>query len=188
MSNVLHVIHNLIDHGNCAQAHFQIWWALRNCALPEYSETMNDPDVRLFFHASNSGHYKLIFIELGKIFDRDQRASGIPSLKLMLRAEGKAGLADRIESQLAPLSEKVRRLVTIRARAIAHIEHSSTPKKIYEENGISPDEIREVMKEVVGAINEVADLVGCSNRITVEREFEESTLSLLAKLSAGKAY
>ena len=81
MDDLDKVIRDLIDEGIAAKAHFQTWWALRNVALPTYYETMNHYEYVDFFHASNSGHYKLISISLSKIFDPDAKTSGIRSLK-----------------------------------------------------------------------------------------------------------
>ena len=53
---------------------------------------MNELSYVEFFHASNSGHYKLFFISLAKVFDRDNRVAGIKELRKALRAEGRADL------------------------------------------------------------------------------------------------
>jgi hypothetical protein len=53
------IISDLIEEGKSAKAHFQIWWTLLNLALPDYYETMNDMEYVDFFHAINSGNYKL---------------------------------------------------------------------------------------------------------------------------------
>lgn len=81
MSTARVITEELIEEGMAARAHFQVWWTLRNLALPQYLSTMNNLDYVDFFHASNSGHYKLFFISLSKIFDRDDRVSGVKALR-----------------------------------------------------------------------------------------------------------
>ena len=87
MTGARGITEHLIEEGIAARAHFQVWWALRNLALPRLLPAMNDLNYVDFFHASNSGHYKLFFIALSKIFDRDDRVAGIRELKKALRAE-----------------------------------------------------------------------------------------------------
>ena len=100
-----------------------------------------------FFHASNSSHYKLIFFALSKIFDRDARASGFVSLKAALRAANHAPLADHVDKQLSTLTECVARIGAIRNRTIAHNQTDSVWKDVYEENGITPDDICELIEK-----------------------------------------
>lgn len=81
MSRAQTITLQLIEEGVAARVHFQVWWALRNLALPKYLLAMNDLTYVDFFHASNSGHYKLFFLALSKIFDRDSRVAGINGFK-----------------------------------------------------------------------------------------------------------
>src|SRR5690606_11534699 len=100
MTSAVEILKHVVDEANAARAHYQIWWTLRNLALPEFYDTMNDHEYVEFFHASNSGHYKLMFVALGKIFDCDTRSAGTRELKTALRAEGRGPVADRLEGDL----------------------------------------------------------------------------------------
>ena len=75
------IVTDLIEEGIASKAHFQTWWALRSLALPDYLDTMNDLEYVDFFHASNSGHYKLIFVTLSKIYDIDPKTSQVNSIE-----------------------------------------------------------------------------------------------------------
>ncbi|SEI14731.1 hypothetical protein SAMN05192544_102599 [Paraburkholderia hospita] len=42
MTSARDITLRLIEEGISARAHFQIWWTLRNVALPKYLPAMND--------------------------------------------------------------------------------------------------------------------------------------------------
>jgi hypothetical protein len=78
------ILYKIIDSHTAATAHYQIWFTLRNKALPEFFQTMNNQDYLDFFHAANSGNFKLMFVEIGNLFDSDSRSSSVANLKKCL--------------------------------------------------------------------------------------------------------
>lgn len=186
MSESRVIVERLIEEGIAAKAHFQIWWTLRNVALPEFHGTMSDFSYVDFFHASNSGHYKLFFIALSKIYDRDNRVSSIASLKDALRDEGCASLVDYIERQLAPLERLVCRILNIRNKTIAHNEKEVSREKVYEINGVTPNEIRRLIEISCDLINYVARALEIPNVIFESDRNERATLAMLDTLRRGK--
>lgn len=183
MSRAQAITLQLIEEGIAARAHFQIWWALRNLALPKYLPTMNDLTYVDFFHASNSGHYKLFFLSLSKIFDRDSRVAGISELKRVLRSEGHRGIALRVARELKPIEPLVKRVMSIRNKTIVHNEHSMSRTKVYKINGITPNQLRQVIDTVCAAINGVALDQGVTNTIFESDRLESATLCMLARLA-----
>ena len=175
----------LIEEGIAARAHFQVWWALRNLAIPKYLPAMNDGRYVDFFHASNSGHYKLFFHALSKIFDRDTRVAGISELKKALRSEGHTRIALRIARDLKPIEPFVKSLMRIRNQTIVHNEHSVPRSKVYKINGITPNQLRQVIETVCGTINAAARDLGITNTIFEGLRFESATLSMLERLERG---
>jgi len=175
----------LIEEGSAARAHFQVWWALRNLAIPKYLCAMNDASYIDFFHASNSGHYKLFFLALSKIFDRDTRVAGISELKTALRSEGHTRIALRIAKELKPIEPFVKKLMSIRNQTIVHNEHSSLRSKVYKIHGITPNQLRQVVETVCGTINATASDLGITNTIFHSTRFENATLSMLERLERG---
>src|ERR1700675_3220033 len=117
MSDARVIVVLLMEEGSAARAHFQVWWALRNLAIPKYLRTMNDHAD--FFLASSAAHFKSFFLALSKIFDRDPRASGVSHLKEALRNEGHSKVADDFENTIDPLATLVQRVMSIRNRTIA---------------------------------------------------------------------
>lgn len=177
----------LIEEGINARAHFQIWWALRNLALPKYLPAMNNLDYVDFFHAANSGHYLLYFLALSKIFDRDPRVAGISELKRALRAEGRTNIALQIARELKPVEPYVKRLMRIRNRSVVHNEHTISRSKVYEINGITPNQLREVIDVVCGSINGAARALGIANTVFESDRAERATLNLLEALNRARA-
>lgn len=185
MSDARAIIEKLNEEGLAARAHFQIWWALRNLALPDFYDAMNDYSYVNFFHASNAGHYKLFFLALSKIFDRDARASGISNLREALRSEGHNSIADQLEKRLSPLTAVVARLMAIRNQTIVHNDRSLSPEKVYEINGITPDQVRDLINDTCATINEVARGLGVREGLFDDR-YDQATIAMLEALRRGK--
>jgi hypothetical protein len=150
---------------------------------------MNDPAYVDFFHAANSGHYVLFFLALSKIFDQDRRVAGISELKRALHAEGNEKLAIEIERKLKPVEPYVKRLVSIRNRSVVHNEHAIPRDKVYEINGVTPNQLCEVIDATCNAINDAARRMGISNSIFESDRAQQATLNLLEALDrAGARY
>lgn len=186
MSEVQRILDDLMEECGVATAHFHTWWALRNLALPKFYEAMNDYTYVDFFHTSNTGHYKLFFVALAKIFDRDPRVSGISHLREALRIDGHEKLASELEAKLVPLESHVSRVLGIRNKTIVHNERALSREKVYEINGITPDEIRDLIRSTRQAINAIADGLNLSNRISESERYEKATLAMLEGLEKGR--
>jgi len=185
MTTALKILDHLVEEANAARAYFQVWWALRNLALPQFYDTMNDSNIVQFFHASNSGHYKLIFVALGKIYDSDTRSAGIAELKTKLRAEGRDDLASKLEIDLIAVTSHVQRILGIRNRTVLHNEQAIDRAKVYEINGIKANEIWELIDVTSEAINSVARALGYPFRVSASRPYETATLAMLEQLRRG---
>lgn len=183
MNRAQTITHQLIEEGIAARAHFQVWWALRNLAIPKYLPAMNDMSYVDFFHASDSGHYKLFFLALSKIFDRDSRVAGISELKRALRSDGQGVIALRISRELNPIEPLVKRVMSIRNKTIVHNEHSMPRTKVYKINGITPNQLRLLINTVCATINSAARDQGITNTIFESDRLESATLAMLEKLN-----
>lgn len=185
MSDARAILVQLMEEGSAARAHFQIWWALRNLAIPQYLTTMDDNAD--FFLASSAAHFKSFFLALSKIFDRDQRVSGVSNLKEALRLEGRSKLADDFEKTIEPLATSVTRVMSLRNRTIVHNERELPRDKVYEVYGISPNEIRSLIDSICVAINNVAQGLGITNMIFENDRLERATLAMLERLANNKS-
>lgn len=182
MNDLDRILWSLMEEATAARAHFHTWWALRNLALPEYLETMNNHEYVDFFHVSNSGHYKLFFVALSKIYDRDSRASGVSKLKDELEQAGWSVVAREVGSRLAAVLPLVRKVLGIRNKTIGHNETGIPRERVYKINAVTPDEIRQVIDVTCATINYVAEEVGLSNRISGPERYEKAVLNMLEVL------
>ena len=179
------IVARLLDECISARAHFQVWWALGNRALPKYYETMSDFSHVDFFHASNSGHFVLYLLSLGKLFDNNDRVASVKVLRESLRAEGKTSQANRIASELKPLAPLVIRVMRIRNRLIAHNDLATNADDLFRKHGVSPNDLRELIDITSSLVNDAARELGLAERIFDSKRYEAATLSMLEALSLG---
>jgi hypothetical protein len=70
----------------------------------------------------------------------------------------------------------------IRNQTIVHNEHSISRTEVYSINGISPDQLRQIVDTVCASISAAARDLGITNTIFENSRFESATLSMLEKL------
>jgi len=193
MDDIKYLLKRMAESANAAKAHYQIWFTLRGegKALPKFRKDINDFRYVDFFHASNSGHYKLIFIELGCLFDSDGRAASFKNLKEALKHTEKINLIQKIESSFSHYKNTVSKVKTIRSRLIAHKDLNAEIKKTYKEkNGITPDQIRDLIETSCVLINELnQEIIGKGNNpiANESNRYENATFSLLEVLKKGRS-
>ena len=185
MSKMVKIANILIEEGIAARGHFQVWWALRHKALPRFYETMNNYEYVDFFHASNAAHYKAFFLALSKIFDRDTRVAGLEEFRKALTESGRADLADYIKQRLSPFHGKIKAVLGIRNRSLAHNERALPREKVYEINGITFNEISELIDVTCRTINHVSGELGINNTIFESDRGISATLRMLEILEQG---
>lgn len=185
MSEAREIAILLIEEGIAARGHFQVWWALRNKALPRFYETMDNHEYVDFFHASNTGHYKLFLLALSKIFDRDTRVAGLSEFRRALTEEGRADLAKHIEKSLLPFHDRIKAVLDIRCQSLVHNERALSREKVYKINGITYNQIRELIDATCRAINHIATELGINNTIFDSDRGERATLRMLEVLERG---
>ncbi|KPJ64390.1 hypothetical protein AMJ44_12895 [candidate division WOR-1 bacterium DG_54_3] len=187
MSEARRIATTLIEEGIAARAHFQIWWVLRNKALPRFYDTMNNLEYVDFFHASNAGHYKLFLLALSKIFDRDTRVAGLSEFRRALAGEGRNDLSDYIEHRLSPFLDRIRAVVGIRSQSLVHNERALSREQVYQINGITPNQLRELIDVTCSTISHVASELGIRNTIFDSDRSERATMKMLEVLERGHA-
>lgn len=190
MNDVRELLSRMADSVNAARAHYQIWFTLRGGgkALPEYHQDMNDYRYVDFFHASNAGHYKLIFIELGCLFDTDTRSASMRNLKRALVACGRKDITRGIDDVLSGYSELVSGILTIRSKLIAHKDIGAKSEDIQDQSNIVPNELRKLIDVCSGLISQInGELTGVGYTLAaVTDRFERATFELLKVLRNGR--
>lgn len=183
------LISRVSESATAAHAHFQVWSALRGDgkALPKYFDDLNDHRYVDFFYVSGSAHYKLIFIELGCLFDSDPKSASFRALKSKLLQEGMIEDAAELEASLVEYSDLVSRIITIRSKLMAHKEVGVTSESVHEQDGgISPNQISALIAASCKAINKVTRKVcveGSIPYVLESNRVERATLALLEVLS-----
>src|SRR5262249_25061277 len=176
MGRAREIVTTLIEEGIAARAHYQVWWALRNLAIPRYLRTINNLEYVDFFHASNAGHYKLFLLALSKIFDRDSRVAGLRELRKALSVEGRDDLGKYVQKRLGPLRPRITAVMSIRNKSLVHNEDQSLPRaKVYKLNGITANQLRMLIDETAAVINHVARELGITSTIFESDRGERAT-------------
>ena len=176
-----------------AYAHYEMWFTLRGegKALVDHYSEMNDHRYVDFFHAVNSGSYKLIFIELGCLFDTDDRSASIRNLKVKLAKLGRSDLVQRIDQRLEGYGGLVSNILTIRSKLMAHKEVGASSEAVHKKYGVVPNDIKALIEECCGTINEVREQATGSNQpahcATTTGRFEDATFGLLNVLRNGRS-
>lgn len=192
MNDLDHLLKRISDSIEAGTAFYQIWFTLRGKgkALPEYFDDMNDYRYVDFFHAINAGTYRLMFIELGCLFDTDPRAASINNLKLKLIELNRQDLVSYIDCQLSSYSDMVKSIITIRSKLIAHKDLGAFSKSVYSKNGVIPDRIKDLLKVCCLLMNDLHEkLFGGSGVFCADEtvRFEKATLKLLSVLRQGRS-
>lgn len=180
------------DSQNSALAHYQIWFTLRGKgkAIEEYLDDMNDYRYVDFFHAANSGNYKLMFIETSCLFDSDGRTHNIRALKSAMIKNGLNELADRFDQELKPFAKLVSNIKTIRSRIIAHKEAYVDPSELYKKHGIKPNEIRDLLNTTAGLLMDLESILtdnSSGHSVGPTDRWEKATLKLLNALRTERS-
>ena len=186
MNDLDRVFYAIMEEGSAARAHFHTWWALRNLALPDHLSTMNNYEYVDFFHISNSGNYNLFFVSLSKIYDRDDRTAGISMLKEELRKAGRSDIADEVARRIDPHESLVRKVLNIRNKSISHNQADLPRERVYQINGVTPNEIRGLIDVTCEAINYVSNELGKPSVISDPGRHEKAVLKMLETLGRGK--
>jgi len=162
------------------------WWGLRTLARPEYVATMNHHEHVDFFHAATSGFLKLTFVSLGKIFDPGRSVVSMRQMLKMLSEHQRTAEARTLAKRLGKHDELVRRVLAIRNKSVSHNALLFTRDEVYDQYGVTPDEIRELVTDVCEGLNDVAKTFGSSTVLSEGERQERSVLHLLETLKRGR--
>ncbi len=191
MNDIQYLLRRMADSANAAQAHYQIWFTLRGDgkALPGHLDDMNDYRYVDFFHANNAGHYKLMYIELGCLFDTDSRSASFRNLKTSLKERGYDLIIEKIDNALSKYKQLVSSILTIRSKLIAHKEIGAESEDIHKNNGIIPNQVKQLLSSICSLINEIdSELFGNNGVLLASKSdrYERATFSLLEVLRNGR--
>ena len=182
----------LKDSVNGANGHYQVWFTLRGKgkALDKHYPDMNESAYVDFFKAINIANYKMMFVEIGCIFDTDKKSHRFRDFKNLLDQQGHTDLVEMAEEKIGPYRELVSNLLTILSKLIAHKEKAISPQELYRKHGINPYDIGCLLNDLAFFMREVEQMIngGASwSSIGPTDRWEQATWSMLKVLSKGRS-
>ncbi|MEW6995802.1 hypothetical protein AADZ84_16245 [Colwelliaceae bacterium MEBiC 14330] len=182
MSNLSKTVSDIEDSLNKAYAYFEVWWALDHTGIKNHHAAMNELDYVDFFHTTITAHYQCMFTSLSKIFDRAEDLSGIKKLKFLLNEAGQGDLVKHLENNLKIHEPVIKAVKGIRDQSIAHKKGAKNVRQIYSENGVTPNQIRDLIHELINIMITISNKINFSWSLYATNRFENATLNLLQKL------
>ena len=127
-----------------------------------------------------------MFTSLSKIFDRAEDLSGIKKLKLLLNEAEQGDLVKLLENNLKIHKPVIKAVKGIRDQSIAHKKGAKNVRQIYSENGVTPNQIRDLIHELINIMITISHKINFSWSLYATNRFENATLNLLQKLEHNK--
>lgn len=180
-----YLLKQISDTLNAAQAHYQIWFTLRGekGVLPKYKDKINDPIFMDFFNATSAAHYKIMLIELGRLFDKNNKSASLKKLEKKLKSKSYNVLSKSIEKIFTEYETPVKNILTIRSEVIAHKKIDTNSINIHKNNPIKPNEIRDILNKISKLLNKIQKELGVTNhQTTYNDKHRKATFSLVKAL------
>ena len=182
MRDINKTLEDLEDSVLKAEASYQIWWGLTHHGMSDYLGNMNNLKYVDFFHASIPIFLQSIFLNLSRVFDRAGDLSGVKALKADLVSLGHTKAAAEIEAQLLPHSQSIKSVKGIRDQSIGHKKHHKTTDQIYQENPLTPDQIRDLIEAVKRSLDIATKAIERRSNQLLSDRYVTATIELLASL------
>lgn len=155
-SSIEKYIEELRHTATTAQLNYEIWWAYKNKEnRPKYINTMNK--YSLFFQTSIHAHFVALLIALYSLYEVRNDTYNIPTLLRRLRNEGAIPVEaldelDKLYAAAKPLWIKVN---ILRNKAFGHRSVAHTPKEVFAEAKVTPNELRELVDTTKKLLNQL---------------------------------
>lgn len=168
---------------NEAKSHYQIWWALVNLARPRFVGAMNRyPE---FFGLSVVAHFDAMTTNVAHLFDKRKDSS---SLYTYLSVGGSTLSKETIvelEARVAALAPVAKKVCTLRHKVVAHKDAAKYEEEVFEEAGVKPDEIRDLIEACGVLVEEICKANGWVNGVFSGNKYADATLGLLEAIEKG---
>jgi len=150
-------INELYHTTTVAGLNYEIWWVYKSKdTRPRYIDVMNK--YGLFFQTSIHAHFVALLVALYRLYETRDDTFNIPSLLKMLRDESRLPdatldfLEDIYRNKARPLWIKVN---ILRNKAFGHRSVAHTVKEVFEEAGVTPNELRDLLEVTKKLLNEL---------------------------------
>lgn len=141
-----------------AGLNYEVWWVYKGeDTRPEFTKTMNR--YNLFFQTSIHAHFVALLLALYRLYETRDDTYNIPTLLKML------GKTNEIPSEtLDELNELYRRAAKplwvkvsiLRNKAFGHRSKAHSVSEVFEEAGVSPNELRDLVEVTKQLLNKLS--------------------------------
>ena len=174
------------EDASAARAYFHTWKAL-DMARGDAGllAAMNDHRHVDFFITTMDGCFRLAFLSLRKMFDRNGRTVSLGLMSRKLGEDDHADLAQEIEDLLANHGDTIGKIKLVTNKTVAHNDLAAS-SEILEEANVTPDQIEGLIDASCRVLNRIAERIGSSDRISEGERHELAAQSLLETLHDGR--
>lgn len=135
-----------------------------------------------FFHVTVWGTQRLAFLSLGKIFDQSRGALKLRDLVRKLNDTQLSNDVDTLYDEHEAVIEQIRR---IRNESVAHNDRNTDERSLFEEVGITPNEMEHLIEDVCRILNGAGRKESFPIPIPDDLRFKNAVHGLLDKLGNG---
>ena len=174
------------EDASAARAFFHTWKAL-DMARGEAGllATMLDHRHVDFFVTVMDGCFRLAFLSLRKMFDRNGRSASLGLLYRRLGKDDHADLVREIENLLADHGDTIRKIKLVTNKTVAHNDLASS-SEILEDASVTPDQIERLIDASCRILNNIGERLGFPDRISEGDRNEQAVQHLLDSLHDGR--
>jgi len=155
--NIGSYIEELRHTTTVAGLNYEVWWVYKGKdTRPKYVDGMNK--YSLFFQTSIHAHFVALLVELYRLYETRKDTYNIPGLIKELRDQHVFSneVLEEIEKfykdEAKPLWVKVS---ILRNKAFGHRSNAHTVKEVFEEAGVKPDELRDLVEVTKKLMNRI---------------------------------
>ncbi len=147
---------------------YDIWWELSNReARTEHLDDLNQ--YTIFFQSTIHAHFLTAVITLYRLFENRRDTINLPNLFQQVRE--KKLVAPEVENKLESAAEEIRenwtKICILRSNVFGHRSRKLSIEESYKRAGITPDQIKNLIKHMQDAMNIVSGEV-----LELEHSFE----------------
>ena len=150
-------------------------------------EPINDSRYTEFFLASMEVNFRLFFLSLGNLLDKDDRSIGIWKLQNLLKEFGKDDLAKEITKVTKNYQNIIKTIRVIRNKSIAHIDFKEADE-IFKMSSATPNEIEALIDAILNALNAIASDFDFPTMISEGKQNEQAARNILEALRIKGMY
>ena len=131
------------------KAHYDTWWAFVHDGRQDanYKNAMSNSND--FIRVTEQAHYTAAFVYFAHFYDNRKDTSSIPTYLSIIKAEVNADFYNDLVRQFEDLRSRAKPILKIRHKLIAHIDNQLSESDVFDEIGMTWNEIGKVLHDTV---------------------------------------